>query len=170
MIRVAISSAVFRDLFGSFPTPVAVVTTTAADGTPRGFTCNAFSAISADPPLLLVCVDRRSRTLHALRSSKGFAVHVLGDGGQAISELFAERSDHKFAGLAWRPSAVAGGAPVLLEGTRAHAECTVERIVEAGDHSVVIGLVENAEVLARDPLLYQRRSYAVWPGVPTPVR
>ena len=70
----------------------------------------------------------------------------------------------------WRPSAVAFGAPVLSGATRAHAECTVERIVEAGDHSVVIGLVGHAEVADRDPLLYQRRSYAVWPGVPAPVR
>lgn len=166
----AVSSAVFRDLFGSFPTAVAVVTTVDADGEPRGFTCNAFSAISAEPPLLLVCVDRRSRTLHALRSSKGFVLHVLGDGGQATSELFAGRSEHKFAGLPWRPSEVARGAPVLSGTTRAHAECTVERIVEAGDHSVVIGLVGHAEVADLDPLLYQRRSYAVWPGVPTPVR
>ena len=165
-----VSSATFRDLFGSFPTAVAVVTTVGADGAPRGFTCNAFSAISAEPPLLLVCADHRSRTLHAVRSSQGFVMHILGDGGQEVSESFAWRSGDKFAGLAWRPSPIANGAPVLLENIRAYAECTVERIVEAGDHDLVIGHVGNAEVLPPDPLLYQRRTYTVWPGVPAPAR
>ncbi|MET9255020.1 flavin reductase family protein [Streptomyces sp. NPDC048182] len=157
----AVDTATFRSLFGSFPTAVTVVTAVDAEGVPRGFTCNAISAVSAEPPLLLVCADRRSQTLPALLHARSFVVNVLAEGAEETALVFAGRSERKFAGLAWRPSALAGGAPVL-DGALAHAECVVTQVLEAGDHWVFIARVEGAECFARRPVLYHRGTFSVW--------
>ncbi|PAU45696.1 flavin reductase family protein [Streptomyces albireticuli] len=158
----AVDAARFRALFGSFPTAVTVVTATDANGRPRGLTCNAVSAVSVEPPLLLVCVHRNARTLAALRYSGAFVVNVLADGGQDTARVFADRSAHKFAGVEWVPSAHARGAPVLVDVALAHAECVVVRAVEAGDHWIFIGRVEHAESYPRPPVLYHRGAFTVW--------
>ncbi|GAA1186361.1 hypothetical protein GCM10009654_49910 [Streptomyces hebeiensis] len=155
----------FREFFGSIPTAVAVVTTTGRDGEPRGFTCNAFSAISPDPPLLLVCADRNSRTLPSLLLRRAFAVHLLADDGEEIARIFAGRSQDKFAGLDWLPGEAVRGVPILGSGVLAYAECTLLRAVEAGDHQLLIGRMEAARVLPRRPVLYQGGSFRAWDGL-----
>ncbi|MCD0486340.1 flavin reductase family protein [Streptacidiphilus sp. ASG 303] len=154
----------FRELFGSFPTAVSVVTTLDAEGRPRGFTCSALTSVSADPPLLLVCVDRRSQTLPAMAATGAFAVHVLAEGGERTAQRFAGRSGDRFAGLDWEPSALAGGVPLLEGPVLGRAECRTVRTVEAGDHRIVIGRVEGARVFPRRPLLHRRGAYGVWHG------
>ncbi|MFJ9903610.1 flavin reductase family protein [Streptomyces sp. NPDC101152] len=157
-----VDAARFREVFGSFPTAIAVVTATAEDGRPRGFTCNAVSAVSIEPPLLLICVDKRSQTLSALRASRSFVVNVLAEGGQDAARVFAGRSDDKFADVRWVPSDVSDGAPVLLDLTLAYAECVVVRAVEAGDHWIFIGRVDGAESFPRSPVLYHQGAFSVW--------
>ncbi|MYS20719.1 3-hydroxy-9,10-secoandrosta-1,3,5(10)-triene-9,17-dione monooxygenase reductase component [Streptomyces sp. DvalAA-14] len=158
----AVDANRFKELFGSFPTPVWIITAVDEDGEPRGFTCNALSAVSADPPLLLFCVDKRSQTLPALVRSGGFVVHVLAEGAHEASEVFAGKSEGKFTGRRWLPSAVAGGAPVLPDLALGYAECALVQRVEAGDHWICVGRVDGSAVFPRDPLLYHRRSYSVW--------
>ncbi|GGT68488.1 hypothetical protein GCM10010272_09270 [Streptomyces lateritius] len=164
MKGMAVEPEAFRDFFGSVPTAVAVVTTVGADGRPLGFTCNAFSAVSLDPALLLVCVDERSRTLPALLGSEVFALHLLAaEGGEELARTFAGRSDRKFDGLAWRHGESVPGSPVLREGVLAHAECALESSVRAGDHRLLIGRMER--VLVREearPLLYRRGAFTAW--------
>lgn len=152
----------FRSLFGAFPTAVSIVTTMDPTGMPYGFTCNSLSAVSLDPPLLSICVDNRSRTLRAIRSSRSFAVNVLADGGQRAAQLFAGRSDRRFDEVRWSPSAVAGGAPLLEDITLAYAECHVARTFKAGDHWLLIGRVRAVDVTSRSPLLYQKGLYTAW--------
>ncbi|WP_035798953.1 flavin reductase family protein [Kitasatospora mediocidica] len=161
----AINPERFREVFGSFPTSVSVVTALDGQGQPRGFTCNAVCAVSAEPPLLLVCVDRGAQTLPAIVASGAFVVNVLaasGDHGERTSRLFAGKEADKFAAVDWRPSAVAGGAPILADVALAYAECRVVDAVEAGDHWIFIARVEGAEVSAREPLLYFKRQYSSW--------
>ncbi|MBC3842340.1 flavin reductase family protein [Streptacidiphilus sp. 4-A2] len=158
----AISPQRFRDVFGSFPTSVAIITALDDAGEPRGFTCNAVCAVSAEPPLLLVCVDKKSQTLPAIASSQAFVVNVLSDAGEDASRLFAGKSDNKFAEVAWRRSEHAAGAPVLTEATLAYAECRVVDSTLAGDHWVFFARVEAAEVFTRDPLLYHKGRYSSW--------
>ncbi len=155
----------FRELFGSFPTSVSIVTTLDEHDQPAGFTCNAVSAVSMDPALLLVCVARTSRTLRAITRRGAFVLNLLADGGQGASEAFAGKSGSKFAGLRWVPSRVGGGLPVLVDVALAYAECVVEQEVEAGDHLVLIARVEAAEVFPRAPLLYYNRGYLPWQPV-----
>ncbi|MGH2451177.1 MAG: flavin reductase family protein [Candidatus Limnocylindria bacterium] len=154
----------FRAIAASFPTGVTVVTAVGEDGAPRGLASNAFASVSASPPLILVCVDKGSRTLAAIQRTGAFVVNFLGADAEAVARKFASKDTDKFAGLAWRPSARARGAPILAERTVAFAECVVEQAIEAGDHWIFVGRVEDGAVNDGRPLLYFKRSY----GTPPP--
>src|SRR5438552_17456767 len=103
----------------SYPAGVAIVTTLETDGTPRGLTTTAVSSVSADPPLLLVCVDLTSRTLPALRAGGRFVVNFLREGRAELARLFASKRDDKFEHVSWRASA--SGIPVLEDDAPAWA-------------------------------------------------
>jgi len=157
--------AEFREFFGSIPTAVAVVTTVDPEGRPQGFTCNAFAAISPRPALLLISVDRTSRTLPSLLSRRSFVLHLLADDGEETAQVFASRAADKFAGLSWLPGEVSRDVPVLEKGVLAYAECTLDRTVEAGDHQLLIARVEAVRVHPRRPVLYQRGAFRAWDGL-----
>ncbi|MFE9135496.1 flavin reductase family protein [Streptomyces sp. NPDC007355] len=162
----AIDAQDFRRFFGSFPTAVSVVTTLDERGEPRGFTCSAVSEVSMEPPLLLICVGKGAHTLPALHSHGAFVVHVLAADGEELARTFASRSREKFADRDWRPSTAAGGAPVLREGVLGHAECTVTRAVDAGDHWIFLGRVDAAELHRERALLYHRGAFGFWEPAP----
>jgi flavin reductase (DIM6/NTAB) family NADH-FMN oxidoreductase RutF len=151
----------FLEIMASFPSGVGVVATLDGDE-PRGLTTTALSSVSADPPLLLVCVDVTSRTLPTLLARRGFVVNFLRSGRDELARLFASKAEHKFDGVPWRPSP--GGLPVLHEDAVAWAECTTEREIEAGDHLILVGRVEAGAALRPDeaPLLYYRRRWGEW--------
>lgn len=153
----------FFAIMSAFPTGVTIVAALDAEGLPRGLTANAVCSVSADPPLLLVCVDRNSQTLPALRHSRRFVVNFLTAGRADLSDRFAGKDSAKFDGLAWRPAS--NGMPWLHEDTIAHAVCTITDEVDAGDHLIFIGLVEDGEPPQADsqPLMYFRRTYGTWP-------
>lgn len=159
-----ISGEEFRSIVGAFPTGVTVVTVCDTDGSAKGLTSNAFTSVSADPPLLLVCVGKGSRSLPALQQAQSFVVHFLDDSASELSSVFASRSQDKFAGLAWSPSEVANGAPVLREGVVAHAECRTHAEVDAGDHVILVGRIERGERRSGRPLMYYERQYGSWPA------
>jgi flavin reductase (DIM6/NTAB) family NADH-FMN oxidoreductase RutF len=150
----------FFAIMSAFPTGVAVVTTLDADGEPRGLTTNAVCAVSAEPPLLLVCVDRESRTLPALLHSGRFVVNFLVERRDDLARLFATKADDKFDGVDWTRGL--GGMPCLRADSLAYAECMIEQRLDAGDHVILTGLVEAG--LTPDPesvpILYFRRSYS----------
>jgi len=161
---VAIDGQLFRAVVGSFPTGVTVITTVGSDGLPRGLTSNAVCSVSSEPPLLLFCIDKRSNTLPSLLEAKAFVVNFLAAGRGELATSFASRSADKFAGVHWEPSATAGGSPILVDDTIAHAACTVWQMIDAGDHLVCIGHIEEACANEGTPLMYLRRSYAAWPA------
>ncbi|MFG2607156.1 flavin reductase family protein [Streptomyces sp. NPDC048514] len=160
-----VSSEQFREIFGSFPTAVAVITTVDDQGEPRGFTCNAVCSVSAAPPLLLIGVDKQSQTLPALLSTQAFVVNFLAASGQEASQVFASKSQDKFATVRWRPSDLAAGAPILTDVALAYAECRTVQTVEAGDHWLFVAQVEGGRTDAREPLLYCRGEYSIWSGL-----
>lgn len=157
-----VGSIRFSELFGSFPTPIAIVTATDGSGEPYGFTSNAVCAVSAATSTLLVSVGKGSRTLPAILSSRAFAVNFLSSSGRDASQVFASKVTDKFANVEWRPSALAEGAPLLTEIALGLAECRVENAIEVSDHWLVIGRVEGYEIFPREPLLYRRGDYGVW--------
>jgi flavin reductase (DIM6/NTAB) family NADH-FMN oxidoreductase RutF len=157
----------FFAIMSAFPTGVAIVTTLAEDGTPRGLTTNAVCSVSADPPILLVCVDRESRTLPALLQSRRFVVNFVAEGRHELARLFASKADDKFERVAWRPGS--SGMPCLHEDALAYAECTADQVLEAGDHVIVTGIVEDGAEPDPDavPILYFRRAYGATPTAAT---
>lgn len=153
----------YRQLAGSFPTGVVIVTTRDAAGEPRGLTTQSFIGLSTEPPLMLVSIDKTSRTLASVERSRAFVLNFMKAGSEEVTTRFASKSDDKFAGVAWRPSVVAQGAPILHEHVVAYAECAVVEQRESGDHVIFIGRVEGGEELGGVPLLYYRRVYTAWP-------
>jgi flavin-dependent trigonelline monooxygenase, reductase component len=166
---VPIDLELFKGVVGSFPTGVTVVTSCGADGVPRGLTSNAICSVSADPPQLLVCVDKRSQTLPAIRAAGSFVVNFLAAGREELSDRFASKHPDKLADVTWEPSAIAGGAPILVDDVVAVAECVVAQEVDAGDHWIFIGRIEAGAVYERVPLMYYRRAYAPWPRPSLPL-
>jgi flavin reductase (NADH) len=158
-----IDGQLFRAVVGSFPTGVTIVTAVAADGSLRGLTSNALCAVSLEPPLLLFCLDKRSGSLPAILETKAFVVNFLAAGRGELATRFASPTADKFAGTRWEPAPAAKGAPVLVDDNIAHAECTLEQAIEAGDHFVLIGHIEEASCNGGTPLMYLRRTYAAWP-------
>ena len=159
----AIDGQLFRDVVGSFPTGVTIVTTVAGDGSPRGLTSNAVCAVSLAPPLLLFCIDKRSGSLPSILETKAFVVNFLAAGRGDLATRFASQGGDKFAGTNWQPSKVASGSPILVDDNIAHAECTLFQALEAGDHYIIIGHIEVASSNGGTPLMYLRRMYAAWP-------
>lgn len=153
----------YRQLAGSFPTGVTIVTTRSSDGAPRGLTTQSFVGLSTEPPLMLVAIDKSSRTLAILKNARSFVINFLKQGAEDVSTTFASKGDDKFAGVPWRPSTLADGAPILHESSVAYAECRIVRQREEGDHWVFVGEVEGGAVLGGAPLMYYRRTYTAWP-------
>lgn len=152
----------YRRVLALHPGGVAIVTAMEPGpiGRPVGLTVTAFCAVSADPPLVLVCVDAGSNTLPAIRASRAFTVNLVAAGHEDTALAFASKNPDKFAAVNWRGGADGHRAPVLHEATTAHLACQVETEVEAGDHLVFIGRVLQAELGDHDrPLVYHDRRF-----------
>ena len=148
----------FRDVLGRFASGVTVITSMSA-GEPVGLTCQSFSSVSLDPPLVLFIPSRTSRAWPAIHRSGVFCVNFLADGQQDLSNQMAGRGDDKFAGVGWTPTATTGSP--LLEGTLGHVDCRIQTVHEAGDHFVVIGRVLELDAHdAEQPLLFYRGQYS----------
>jgi len=157
---VPVSPQLYREIMSCFPTGVAVVTAHEAGDRPRGLTLSAFCAVSLEPPLVLVCVDRGSNTLPALKESGGFTVNFLAGGREHLAVLYASKAEEKFDGIAWRRPELPEGGPILHEDSAAYAVCVTRQAIEAGDHWVFIGEVRDGAVIeGHQPLVYHRRSF-----------
>ncbi|MFP8961430.1 flavin reductase family protein [Streptomyces nanhaiensis] len=156
----------FRALMSGHPSGVAVVTTIDARGVPRGLTCTSVCSVGLEPPSLLVCLDNRSGTLRALSESGVFAVNLLHTRGRGAAQTFATAGPDRFSEVAWEPTE-RHAVPRLTDDARAVAECRVLHTLPAGDHTVVVGAVEDVVFRPRArPLLYGERRYAGWPRPP----
>jgi flavin reductase (DIM6/NTAB) family NADH-FMN oxidoreductase RutF len=145
-----------RNAFGAFATGVTVITTRQPDGTPRGFTANSFTSVSLDPPLLLVCLAKTAHSADVFATAPHFAVNILAEDQKAVSGLFASRTPDKFAQCAWTP----GPADVpLIDGSLAQFTCASHQLVDAGDHLILIGRVEDFATSEGQPLGYFRGNY-----------
>jgi flavin reductase (DIM6/NTAB) family NADH-FMN oxidoreductase RutF len=151
-----ISADEFRQALGHFATGVTIVTTSDGDGRPTGLTASAFTSVSLDPPLVLVCVDHKSQSYPALRERGRFAINILHRGQQAVARRFASTRLDKFDEVPFRMSAM--NLP-LIDDALAQLECiTVHTHVE-GDHTIFVGRVERTHVGAGEPLVYYRGQY-----------
>ena len=134
-----------------------VITVCDKDGRPTGLTASAFTSVSLDPPLILVCVDHKSQSYPALVAGKQFAVNVLCHDQEGLSRRFATtKIENKFEGVSFTLSPL--GLP-LLDNALAHLECATINVHLEGDHSIFVGRVESARTGAGHPLVYYRGRY-----------
>ena len=153
-----VDEQLLRDVLGHFASGVTVVTARTADG-PIGFTCQSFSSLSLDPPLVAFAPARTSRTWPRLREIRRFCVNVLAEGQDAVSQNFARSVPDKFAGVPWTPSV--HGSPVLADVV-AWIDGELWAEYDGGDHTIAVARVLDLGAHAdRRPLLYHRGSYGL---------
>lgn len=170
MSNAQIDPRTFRNVLGQFCTGVTIITTTHEDQ-PVGFACQSFAALSLEPPLVLFCPTKQSRSWAAIEASGRFCVNILAETQKDVSARFGSKEPDKFAGIDWKPSAL--GSPILI-GSLAHIDCEVAQVHDGGDHWLVYGSVkELSEVPAKPratrPLLFYRGQYTgIEPDKTTP--
>jgi 3-hydroxy-9,10-secoandrosta-1,3,5(10)-triene-9,17-dione monooxygenase reductase component len=146
----------FRTVLGHFATGVTIITAL-DDDEPVGLAANSFTSVSLDPPLVLFCVAHSSSTWPRIERAGTFAVNILGEGHEDLSDLFARPGADRFAATAWRPGV--SGAPVL-EDAIAYLDCEFEAEYPGGDHTIVVGRVLDLDMReGARPLLFYKGGY-----------
>ncbi|MRJ76636.1 flavin reductase [Aeromicrobium sp. SMF47] len=159
-MTVTVDPSAFRGALGRFASGVTVVTTV-LDGVDHAMTASAFSSVSLDPPLVLVCSHKSSRFHDAVLASGIWGVSILAEEGIAASAWFAHRGRPLATQFDDVPHRRGESGVVLLDQSLSWLECRTETVVDGGDHSVIIGAVVGAGVQddLDDPLLYYRSHY-----------
>lgn len=150
----------FRNALGTFPTGVAIITTVDHAGEPVGLTCNSFSSISLDPPLVSWCLRKASKSIEIFRHTACFTINILaGDQNELSGRFASSKITDKFTGVAWRPGH--GGAPVI-GNCLASFECSTFAVHDAGDHLVFFGQVQQFDHgRLEDPLVFYKGTYVM---------
>ncbi|REK07500.1 MAG: flavin reductase [Planctomycetota bacterium] len=152
-----IDKADFRRALGHFAAAVTVVTSKLKSGEPAGITVTAFTSLSLEPPLVLICIDKRAKIHDHLEKDHFFAVNILNEDQEAVSRRFAASEGDQFREVGYTDGAT--GAP-LIHDTVTSIECKIVDLLPGGDHTIVVGEVEGAHVREGKPLVYFRGGYA----------
>ena len=149
----------FRDVLRLWASGVSIVTTRRAGGI-QGITVSSFTSLSLDPPLVLVCIEKRARCHDAIAAQRCFGVNILSAGQADLSDGAAGRRGVEGSWLAAAPHRTeVTGAP-LLAGALAWLDCALEATHPGGDHTIYVGRVEAAGGVDGKPLLWFDRGYA----------
>ncbi len=152
----AITKDEFKAALGKFASGVTVVTTKDASGNLHGLTVSAFSSVSMNPPLILVCILKTTGSYSSFEKSKTFIVNILDESQQQVSNRFASHSDDKFSGQNYDLNE--NGLPVLAD-CLVNLECTLKHSYDGGDHTIFVGEIEKAIITHGRPLLYWSGNY-----------
>jgi len=147
-----------RDCLGKFATGVVVAATGDSDEI-HGLTINSFSSVSLDPPLVLFCVDNRSSNLDKFRNNAFFTLNILSEGQIDLATAFAKPNNaEKWAVEGY--SLTENSCPIF-DNALGYLECRKDRIIEAGDHHIIIGEVVSFKDLGenKNPLLYFKSNF-----------
>lgn len=145
-----------RHTFGAFATGVSVVATRTRNGEIRAFTANSFASVSIDPPLVLVCIDKRLTSLSEFEQAETFSINILNSDQQPLSNAFASRDPQLKAAAS---QSMAGQVTPYLPESLAVFLCAQHQRVDAGDHIILIGRVEHYRSCDAEPLVFFRGSY-----------
>ncbi len=151
----AVDQAEFRRAMGHFASGVTVVTSK-FEGANGGITVTAFTSLSLEPPLVLVCIDKRARMHDRLPKGGYFAVNLLAEDQELVSREFASSKGDPFAELGYHEGVT--GTPILA-GAISVVECKIVDHLPGGDHTIIVGEVEATHVGEGKPLLYFRGGY-----------
>lgn len=144
-----------------FPTGVTVVTTDDPQGEAYGVTVSSFTSVSLDPQLILICLDNDLRGLDYFSPDRLFAVNILSESQEKLSNHFATPDSDRSYGTGYYEKSESGTP--LLKDRLAAMECRLEKTYSAGDHTILVGEVISAHigqnVDQKSPLLYYRGRY-----------
>lgn len=151
----------FRAAMGRFAAGVTVVTMASSDEV-NAMTATAVSSVSLEPPLVLVCIDRDNHSNKLISEGAAFAINILAEDQQELSDTFARPGAGKTEALATVSSSKGPSGSPIIDGCLAHLDCELFASHSAGDHTIFIGKVLRAEISDNDkkPLLYWNGSYA----------
>jgi flavin reductase (DIM6/NTAB) family NADH-FMN oxidoreductase RutF len=152
-----IDKDLFRAVLGRFASSVTIITTVDSSGHDQGMTVSAFSSLSLDPPLVLVCIDHNASLWPTFESTDRLAVNILSSTQEALSRRFSSKETDRFDGVGFTRG---NNGVALLDDTLASVECTVLTRIPQGDHTILIGHVESGAARDLQPLLYYRGGYA----------
>jgi len=146
----------FRSAMSRLPTGVTVVTALGESG-PSGLTANAVASLSLEPPLMLACLDRGSRTLRDVEHAARFGVNVLAADQAELARRFATKREmhEKWDGVEWTER---NGVPTI-DGTVASVTCELRDVLAGGDHVILTGKVLHVAAGEGDPLVFYLGSY-----------
>ena len=150
-----IDAEAFREVFGGVPAAVAVVATV-EDGRPHGTTVSSFTALSLDPPLVLVSLDRGSQLLATVRRTGHFSLNLLAVDQGSLALSFARKGDDKFDGVEWTHTP---GGFARLAGGAGWIAASLEWVMPGGDHEILIGRALDSDRRESRPLVYHSRSF-----------
>lgn len=151
----------YKEIMGSYPTGVTIITTMDEDGNPSGLTVNSFASVSLDPLLVLWCIDKKSSSFDAFRKAPGFAVHILSHEQQNECWAFAGKELDRFSKCNWQLSNQ--NLPVI-QNSLGVLECETFQQIDAGDHIIFIGEVVEIDKQNKEPMLYFRRNVGAIPA------
>ena len=147
----AIDGKMFRECMGRFPSGVVIATTVDKEGKRWGFTASAFSSLSLDPPLILVCLDLRAESHPVFISANKFAVNILRPEHEKVAMRFASKGGDKFSGGEFKAGKL--GMPILPNAL-VSLECNMNAKYEMGDHTILVGLIEHSVVQDGSAMTY----------------
>ncbi len=149
-------SAKYRQVLGHFPTGVTVITAV-HEGVPVGMAIGSFASLSLEPPQVLFCAGAHSSTWPKVQATGSFCVNILAEDQEDVCRVFASKAPDKFAEIGWRRS---GNGSPIIDGVLAYIDCSIDDVVQSGDHAIVIGGVQDLEVRHEGgPLLFFRGGY-----------
>jgi len=151
-----VDSGTFRNVMRKLAGSVTVISTE-GDGTLHGFTATAVCSVCAEPPTILIVVNRSARTHRHIGKKGAFAVNILSDDQKEIADLFAGKSNEQFANIAY--DVTSNGVPVIRNAA-AFIECRISRQMDVGTHTIFIGHVVEAGAEQSSPLIYHGAGYA----------
>ena len=153
----AVDANAFRSVMRQLAGCVTVISTEDA-GSLYGFTATAVCSVCAEPPTILIAVNRTARTYPHIDRKGAYAVNILADGQKHIAEHFAGKKDNQFDTVEHTIGAM--GVP-LIAGAAAHLECNVEQKISIGTHTLFVGRVIGSGVDALKPLIYHDAKYGL---------
>lgn len=159
-----IDSRELRNAFGSFMTGVTVVTTSTKEGLPLGFTANSFASVSLSPALLLVNIAKTSGNHEHFVNCQNFAINILSENQKEISNTFAKPNADRFANIQWIMSEL--NNPILTD-VSAWFDCSLHQVIDAGDHTILIGEIKSFSSSGSTGLGYYRGGYFDLVNFPT---
>jgi flavin reductase (DIM6/NTAB) family NADH-FMN oxidoreductase RutF len=153
-----IDPQLYRRTLGAFPTGVVIVTGHDGEG-PQGLAIGSFTSVSLDPPLVGFLPDKGSSSWPKIEATGGFCVNILAADQLPICEAFASRGGNKYGAVTWRPGQHTGSP--IIDGGLAFIDCSIEQVIDAGDHWFVLGRVQELAIERDDvgPLLFFRGVY-----------